>query len=1069
MSEDIATLGVKVEADGIDETKNKLDALTKSGEKAEGQAKATGGAHKKATDALREGIPHILEVTGAIDKVTEAFSLNRNQIMELGHSGRAIIDMLMAGASPTRALAMESSRLAQVLGEGSGGGSLSNIISKVTGLFNPFTAGLAVAAVAVGAFVIAGKNYADTMQKMEQASTGLARGVGVTGATLEKAAQAAANASKLTINAARDYTIEFASAGISNNQTLIELTKSVEGYASITGMKAAEAAKELAKAMHDPVQASKELEEQLGILTAAQMGEIEALVAAGDKEKAASIISKALSEDIKENAKEATGLTGILNNFIKVLEGVWDWLGRVANGFANGAIAMSRWIDQHHLVNALQFIPVVGQIGAAVVPWLGQQKMDGEGKQGKKTDPQTYELNRITNDLRSKSDNLNLTGIKKYDEWTAGVQEYNKALEIATALNRKLDPDTVHTAKAQRDSLAAITDADGNFLTIQQRHHKMAILELAIHESKNKAVRTELETRRQILATTEQLLTSEERSQIASDKGAIKGASTPHEKKPKKDVVEGELQKLQAEVEGQNLLNAALLQGEGATLKAEAAKAALVALSDKEATASQRSREETLQLELALSKYVGTANKTIETLERKNKVHKALNDNIANGTRSIYEYNRALAIELATGSLDEAQKQASGKTAAQLKTAIFALTAAMNEENVQAERKIVLDGIAANDNNLKMLKAEGDLIGASNIQRAIAIAQIKNEQFLKAHPEAANDPKFEEFKQGNIDTATQAVKNSEKKDQHDFDLHKPIDDFSVFSDSIKNATGDFGKMFGVAGQGFSDLTNIMLDSHSRYLQAQEEKIKINEKYGKDSVRATQEIDKIDKRSKQDQISQYGNLIHAAKGFFAEGTTGYKVMQAAESAYRIFQFAMTIKAMVMDVAHTGTSVANSGTRAAAHGIEAVAKAIASLPFPLNLIAGAATIAFLVGIGVKIAGGGGSGAATAPPKPVELYNGVTDSYGNPTSSQYSVLKPTAGRGVASANDNGVYASNSGSFHMGDTHINIQGDASTQTVEQMRQVLDAHKQETVDAARLAVAADNAASSRRQRIGGA
>ncbi len=43
--------------------------------------------------------------------------------------------------------------------------------------------------------------------------------------------------------------------------------------------------------------------------------------------------------------------------------------------------------------------------------------------------------------------------------------------------------------------------------------------------------------------------------------------------------------------------------------------------------------------------------------------------------------------------------------------------------------------------------------------------------------------------------------------------------------------------------------------------------------------------------------------------------------------------------------------------------AVARAIASLPFPLNLAAGAATIAALAAIGVRIAGGGGRGRVGA----------------------------------------------------------------------------------------------------------
>jgi hypothetical protein len=1139
MSEDIATLGVKVEADGIEETKNKLDELTKAGEESENQAKKLETAHKNIGSTLKAGFPDIkntgaaladvlkidtselssasitvktffqlftspftfiskmgagfhelfsgfkgassdigaaktaLTETGkAADVATEAFSLNRTQIMELGHSGRAIVDMLMAGASPMRALAMESSRLAQVLGEGSGGGGIAGVFSRLITFFNPFTIAVTAAIVVVGAFVLAGKSYSDAMQRMQDASTGLARGAGVTAAGLEQVAEAAAKTGKISVSAARDTVVSFAEAQITNKQTLLELTSSMETYARTTGQKLPEATKELAKSLADPTEAANALEQQLGILTAAEMEQIRVLTESGQKEEAVSIISKALAKDMHDNGTEATGLSGILNNLGKGLENVWTWMGKAADATVNSTIAMSRWITQRGLVNLIADAPGFGLAGVAI-PWLGSQKMDGEGKKGKMQDMGLYDANRRLNEVTIQSEKSNLTGVKEHDDLTASVQKYGDAIKLANQHHLEINDQVLHDYQAQKDTLKLISNEHGEALTIQERNHKIATLGVELEVAKSHHLKSQvatLETQRKLLQSAGTTMTDAERNLEAKDAGALAShaGGLNHTKKPKKDVVEGELQKLQAEVTGQDNLNKALLEGEGATLKAEAAKAALVALADKDATASQKSREETLQLDLALSKYVGTVNKTIAADEAKTKSQKTMLDAISNGSRSIYDYNRASAIELATAPLQAAFDVATGKRKDEIKEAMLRLTMAMNDQLDVAQRLALMQSNAANDNQIKMLELEGTLIGASNRERAIAIVQLQNKQYLEAHPGLkADDPDYIKNSEQNLKKASLSLDNTDKKDQHDFDIKKPLDDFSLLSDSIKNATGDFGKMFGIAGQGFADLSNIMLDYHTKYLQAQEEKIKINEKYGKDSVRATQEIDKVDKRSKQDQISQYGNLIHAAKGFFAEGTTGYKVMQAAESAYRIFQFAMTVQAMVQDVTHTASSVANSGTRAAASGIEAVAKAIASLPFPLNIVAGAATIAFLVGIGVKISGGGG-GAATAPPKPVELYNGQTDSYGNPTSSQYSVLKPTAGGSVASANDNGVYASNSGSFHMGDTHININGDANADTINQMRQVLDAHKADTVQAARQAVAADNAANSRRQRIGG-
>lgn len=109
------------------------------------------------------------------------------------------------------------------------------------------------------------------------------------------------------------------------------------------------------------------------------------------------------------------------------------------------------------------------------------------------------------------------------------------------------------------------------------------------------------------------------------------------------------------------------------------------------------------------------------------------------------------------------------------------------------------------------------------------------------------------------------------------------------------------------------------------------------------------------------VSHYGDMLSAAKGFFEEGSDGYKALQAAEQAYRIFQFVSTVQAMMLGGQETAFTVAQNAVRATSHGVVAVARAIASLPFPLNIAAGAATIAALAAIGVKLMGGGGGGGA------------------------------------------------------------------------------------------------------------
>lgn len=111
-----------------------------------------------------------------------------------------------------------------------------------------------------------------------------------------------------------------------------------------------------------------------------------------------------------------------------------------------------------------------------------------------------------------------------------------------------------------------------------------------------------------------------------------------------------------------------------------------------------------------------------------------------------------------------------------------------------------------------------------------------------------------------------------------------------------------------------------------------------------------------------QVQNYGDMLGAAKGFFSEGSAGYQALQAAEQAYRVYQFAMMIQSMVMGGQETAATVGQNLIKAASHGVVAVARALASLPFPFNLAAGAATVAALAAVGVRLFGGSGGGAGS-----------------------------------------------------------------------------------------------------------
>lgn len=118
----------------------------------------------------------------------------------------------------------------------------------------------------------------------------------------------------------------------------------------------------------------------------------------------------------------------------------------------------------------------------------------------------------------------------------------------------------------------------------------------------------------------------------------------------------------------------------------------------------------------------------------------------------------------------------------------------------------------------------------------------------------------------------------------------------------------------------------------------------------------------EEQAKRDQarVKGYEAMASAAKGFFKEGSDGYKAMQVAEIAFHTIETLNTIKSMALRGADTASVAAAEAPKQAAYAATAYAKTLGSLPFPFNLLAGAAVLAALVQVGAAIKGKPGGGA-------------------------------------------------------------------------------------------------------------
>lgn len=183
------------------------------------------------------------------------------------------------------------------------------------------------------------------------------------------------------------------------------------------------------------------------------------------------------------------------------------------------------------------------------------------------------------------------------------------------------------------------------------------------------------------------------------------------------------------------------------------------------------------------------------------------------------------------------------------------------------------------------------------------------------------------------------------------DLITPLemlaDELRLIDNLARDAARGMASAFGESGRALGDLLTVMTGYQSRLAE-----IALAEEQNR--LTGAQ----ADRERAQTQIGAYGDMAAAAKGFFKEGSDGWKAMHAIEMAYRIFQFSAAVQAMVLGNQETASVVANSMAKAAASTTAGAAKMFEFLG-PLGFPAVAGMLALLAGLGLRGSGGRGGG--------------------------------------------------------------------------------------------------------------
>lgn len=155
------------------------------------------------------------------------------------------------------------------------------------------------------------------------------------------------------------------------------------------------------------------------------------------------------------------------------------------------------------------------------------------------------------------------------------------------------------------------------------------------------------------------------------------------------------------------------------------------------------------------------------------------------------------------------------------------------------------------------------------------------------------------------------------------------------------------------------------------------------------VKISSKFNALEDKTDKARVSAYGNAAGAAKNFFKEGTTGYKVLSGAEQAFRIVEMTGMQKSLM-------TAIANTAAKASAY-IPEFMMAWGKMG-PWGYAAGAAAIA---AIGLSFSGGGGAPEENAATRQKSQGTGSvlgSDEKSNSIANSIEILAKNSGLGLA-----------------------------------------------------------------------
>ncbi|MEH3121076.1 MAG: phage tail length tape measure family protein [Sphingomonas phyllosphaerae] len=925
-------------------------------------------AHRQRAVVQRFTASETLNISRQLQDVGVTAAMGMNPLMILVQQGPQIYDVLeQAKARGVSAGAALTQMGKDVVTYGVTG------FSKLATVLTPANVLLGTTAVATVLVVRELGRYGEEMRRFEATAAGLGRTSGQTAQQMEAIAEAAAMTGDRSLTAARDSVNAFTTAGIQGTQTLTLLSANVERYAKLTGTDAAQAQTALAEAMSDPARAADTFTQQLGLLNGAQYEHIRQLAAQGDGEQATAELTRILTGDLAANANQTTGLAKVMDGLGSAVAGVATMFGRLDQRIRNAGAAYDEWLKKN--------------VGGLAVDLFGtgNKLPKGPNANASRNQDQIAALNA--------SQSLNTTGMKQFNDLLAQQRVLQKGLADTTGLTAGQVQALQHDYRAVTDTIAANRSATGAWITTQERAHLVAQAQAKLAGARTKADKAAAQQQLTRLQLGNQVLTQQERQTQAED--AYQRVASRYTK-PKVDHHADDLLRqakaMEAQIDGlYDVADAYGVSGSAALIAEARARAETSAILKRGEADEFVGR----QIRLAVAQRVRDASASTAAMAdqaaEQEKVNRAVSSGLIPAAHAAELLKDQIADLPLLNALEAARtlKGEDGTRAVKRATAALEANRSARDRLTDAQRKAAVQLAQENaDDRLASLQEEIRLIGATDAARVHSMALFNATQ--QASREKMEGPAGAKWIATQVAIADGQYQLQLGTDAYNASLTETADKWNIIASKVSDAGRGMADAFGEAGQAIGGLASIFANYQADRSRAEEQHTAALLKAGNIEKLIAQENTRFALRSSGARVAAFGDMTNAAKGFFKEGSAGWKAVSTAEKAARAVEFALSVRSIAQDAIETGSKLASSAARTAANAVEAVTKAIASLPFPANIAAGAATVGALAAIGVSIAGslGGGKNNLT------KANNGTGTVLGSPDAQSESIRRALDG---------------------------------------------------------------------------